>query len=153
MSRNHTHKWSATILMAAILFVVSSCDGVTPGRPGQELPEVILPQTEFNVPFMGGEVEVSFVPLTSWKVSCNAQFITFDKTGGEKSEEITTLKIKVLPNPDTKKRQAEVELEFENNDITLIVSQEGAPGDIDPPVGGDSDLSSGTEDVIPGLLI
>lgn len=37
MSRNHTHKWSATILMAAILFVVSSCDGVTPGGPGQEL--------------------------------------------------------------------------------------------------------------------
>ena len=110
MSRNHTHKWSATILMAAILFVVSSCDGVTPGGPGQELPEVILPQTDFNVPFMGGEVEVSFVPLTSWKVSCNAQFITFDKTGGEKSEEITTLKIKVLPNPDTKKRQAELEL-------------------------------------------
>ena len=102
---------------------------------------------------MGGEVEVSFVPLTSWKVSCNAHFITFDKTGGEKSEEITTLKIKVLPNPDTKKRQAEVELEFENNDITLIVSQEGAPGDIDPPVGGDSDLSSVTEDVIPGLSI
>lgn len=56
MLRNHTHKWSATILMAAILFVVSSCDGVTPGG-------------------------------------------------------------------------------------------------IDPPVGGDSDLSSGTEDVIPGLLI
>lgn len=149
MLRNHTHKWSATILMAAILFVVSSCDGVTP----EKLPEVILPQTEFNVPFTGGEVEVSFVPLTSWKVSCNAHFITFDKTGGEKAEEITTLKIKVLPNPDTKKRQAEVELEFENNDITLIVSQEGAPGGIDPPVGGDSDLSSGTEDVIPGLLI
>ena len=91
-----------------------------------------LDQTEFTLPAKGGEIKVSFVPISSWTASCSDSFVTLNPTKGDQSEASVSLSIKVGENTDTAVRTIKVLLSFETNDIVLTIKQDGATPPDDP---------------------
>lgn len=120
------------ILVSAIL-CFTSCDQLA--MLGNQMK---LDQTEFDLPAAGGEVRVSFTPLSSWSVECSDSFVKLNPSSGEASENPVTLVIKVEENKDVEKRTIKVLLSFETNDIVLTIRQDGATPP-DTPVDPDPD--------------
>lgn len=133
--------------------------------------KVKLDQTEYNLPAIGGDVKVSFVPLSSWSVSCSDSFVKINPSSGLVSEDPVTLVIRVEENKDPQERTIKVLLTFETNDIVLTIKQAGAvpdapdnPDNPDTPDNPDNpdnpddpdnpdipdDWTGSTDDVLPG---
>lgn len=134
------------ILLSALFFFISCDEFPMSGNQSE------LEQTEFRLPSSGGEVKVTFIPLSSWSVSCSDSFVHLNPSSGEKSEDAVTLMIRVEENKASDERKIKVLLSFETNDIVLTIIQEGAISDNPDDPGDHEDQFNGTgstEDVIP----
>lgn len=108
---------------------LSSCDEFTfPGSGGDDF---VLEKTDFTLPAIGGNVDVTFIPVTSWSAQCADSFVTISPSSGQASEKETTLLIKVAPNYEPVERVIKVLLSIADKDIVLTITQ-GANGSNEP---------------------
>lgn len=134
-------------IMSAVLFL-ASCDEFP--MPGGD--EVVLEETRFSLPADGGRVDVTFVPLASWSVSCAESFVTISPESGVKSDKEVTFSISVGRNPATAERVIKVLLTVGEQDIVLTITQAGTaedpglPDNPDNPEKPDDPPGPGPED-------
>ena len=148
------------LIFVSALLCFTSCDQFS--IPDNQIK---LDQTEFNLPAAGGEIKVSFVPLSAWSVMCSDPSVKLTPSSGEKSDELISLVIKVDANKSEEEKIIKILLTFETDDIVLTVKQAAAipdtPDNPDIPDNPDTpdnpdipDTPEGstgsTEDVIPG---
>ena len=77
------------LIFVSALLCFTSCDQFS--IPDNQIK---LDQTEFNLPAAGGEIKVSFVPLSAWSVMCSDPSVKLTPSSGEKSDELISLVIK-----------------------------------------------------------
>lgn len=139
------------LIFVSALLCFTSCDQFS--IPDNQIK---LDQTEFNLPAAGGEIKVSFVPLSAWSVMCSDPSVKLTPSSGEKSDELISLVIKVDANKSEEEKIIKILLTFETDDIVLTVKQAAAiPDTPDTPDNPDipdtpEDSTGSTEDVIPG---
>ena len=96
--------------------------------------EILLDQTEFDVPAEGDEIEISFVPPTEWEVSCEDDWISLDPWYGNASKREKSFTVTVEENTSVLERTAVVVLAFKEEDgsdvnrqtIDITITQAGA---------------------------
>lgn len=139
------------LIFVSALLCFTSCDQFS--IPDNQIK---LDQTEFNLPAAGGEIKVSFVPLSAWSVMCSDPSVKLTPSSGEKSDELISLVIKVDANKSEEEKIIKILLTFETDDIVLTVKQAAAIPDTpdNPDIPDNPDTPEGstgsTEDVIPG---
>ena len=87
-------------------------------------PKMKLDETEFYVSAKGEDITLNFIPVSDWTAECEADWLSFNPQSGSVDEEVTMV-IKVSENKEIKEREAEIDLVFASNTITLTIAQDG----------------------------
>lgn len=146
------------LLLASILGIafLSSCDEFPfPGSGDGD--DFVLEKTDFTLPATGGNVDVTFIPVTSWSAQCADPFVTINPASGQASDQEVTLTIKVAPNYEPVERVIKVLLSIADKDVVLTVIQSANepnipdnPSDPTDPVLPSIEGTGSTENVKPG---
>ncbi len=89
-----------------------------------KIPKMKLDETEFYVAAKGEDITLNFTPVSDWTAECEANWLSFTPQSGSVGEEVAMV-IKVSENKEIEEREAEINLVFASNTITLTIAQDG----------------------------
>ena len=118
---------------------------------GEQL-QIKLKQTQYDIGYEGGVIEVEFLAIRSWYVFCWQEGISIAPEGGDETNQTASFTMTIAENPKPEQRVFEVTFYCNDVDHYIYVHQAAAPTPPDNPDNPEApeDPSGGTEDVIPG---
>ena len=125
--------------LIAVLTLISCANN------GEQL-QIKLKQTQYDIGYEGGVIEVEFVAIVGWRVFCWQEGISIAPEGGDETNQTASFTMTIAENPKPEQRVFEVTFYCNDVDHYIYVYQAAAPTPPEEP----EDPSGGTEDVIPG---
>ena len=131
--------------LIAVLTLISCANN------GEQL-QIKLKQTQYDIGYEGGVIEVEFLAIRSWYVFCWQEGISIAPESGKETNQTASFTMTIAENPKPEQRVFEVTFYCNDVDHYIYVHQAAAPTPPDNPDNPEEpeDPSGGTEDVIPG---
>ena len=119
---------------------------------GGEQLQIKLKQTQYDIGYEGGVIEVEFLAIRSWYVFCWQEGISIAPQSGRETNQSASFTMTIAENPKPEPREFEVTFTSDGPDQYIYVYQAAAPTPPEEPEEPEEpeDPSGGTEDVIPG---